>query len=638
MKKTILLLSCLFVFLLLFTACGGTTVTWVDADGTVLYTEELEKDATISERELPSDNDEWHYIKWTGIQGNGSVTYVAERVAKTKITWLDVDGSVLNTATIIPGEKVPVYGLPNDTDDWQYTRWAEASGANEITYTAERVAKIKVTWKDVDGKVLHSESITANAKVPQRALPDNTGKWVYTEWKQETSGNTVTCTAQAVPAKTVIWKDADGKELAKKFIPETESIPARALPTNSVKWDYTEWVETVSGTANKTYTYTAKGEPKISYFAGNVFQVVGADLLGNPISLGTGFVLNKDGWFITNYHVLESAYTARGVFEIRNAKTGESYTSLDIEQISYSDAKKDILIGKLKNYKSIVSYYQSIPLQTNYKVGETTYSVGYPQGVVKAEMHKGKVLDSLSGLAEKLYNGITYISSDSYIYHGSSGGILVNERLEVIGMTSIGLMEGNEFVLGASIEAFNYRMLVQTYAKDSALKDIADVLHPKIADYIKLFRSLKDRSDTELVTDDTGTYYLMTGKTESTNNTGQDYITSKAYRFYSTGEIIAERAGIWSNGHSRAELLYGDYFLGEGLDSFEYWFGYEWPNGTGYVVTSSNINYSEKVDLTLRSYPAGGIGGYEPSDGNIKYAKEQFNDFYENLATLLKNA
>ena len=50
--------------------------------------------------------------------------------------------------------------------------------------------------------------------------------------------------------------------------------------------------------------------------------------------------------------------------------------------------------------------------------------------------------------------------SDSYIAPGSSGGILINENFEVIGITTIGLYADNNktvYIAGGSIPTFIFK-------------------------------------------------------------------------------------------------------------------------------------------------------------------------------------
>ena len=138
-KKLILCFVCLIFALLLCTACGSVEVTWLDADGTILYVEDVQMGGSLPAKALPSDSDEWHYTQWRKILvGDKSLTYIADRVANQKVTWLDADGTELEQQRIPVGESIPEQTLPHDTEKWHYTGWSETKDGNEYTYVAER--------------------------------------------------------------------------------------------------------------------------------------------------------------------------------------------------------------------------------------------------------------------------------------------------------------------------------------------------------------------------------------------------------------------------------------------------------------------------------------------------------------------
>lgn len=622
-NKVTLFIGCIFLLLSCLVACSST-VSWLDADGEVIETMIPEEGQAIPNRPLPPDDDEWHYTGWKQEIHGGNTTYTAERIAKTKVIWQDADGTVLYTDSVIPGETPAVFNLPLDNEDWIYTGWQEETRDGELIYTAARIAKTKVYWRDTDGTLIHSESISPSSRIPDRDLPADSNAFVYTEWRKTESENTVTFTAQRVAAKTVIWRDADGTEIETQYLPLTQEIPQRDFPTNP-KWDYVKWERTVSGTV---YTYTAIGTPKTSYFAGNVFQIVATDLTENPISLGTGFVINSQGWFITNYHVLESACLAKGVFEIRNYKTNESYTTLSIEKISYFDKDKDIVIGRLENYASIANYYKNIPLQIRYNVGDVTYSVGYPEGTEKMEVHEGKVLRNVAGLKDKLYGGIDYVASDSYVAPGSSGGILVNDKLEVIGMVTRVLWDDNdEFVLSASIEAFNFQGLITSKSKTSMLQTITSVFYPELTEYADRLSKFKSNGNLELIEEEDIFFYKMELTETGTSSDGEKYTEKQIYLFYGNGYIVIDFQMEWESGEKREAMLYGNYM--DGLDSFHYAYAYEFANGSGYAVYSEKINYSSNSSLSLINYKMEGFGSFYPGPNNLSYARARFNEIYK---------
>ena len=572
LKKFTLCLVCLVFLLLTFTACS-TKVTWLDADGTLLYEEAVKKDESIPQKELPPDSNEWHYIQWNQLDtGKKEITFLADRVQKMHVVWLDGEGNVLYDEYVIEPD-ASSKELPKDTRDWHYTGWKQTAFGNESTFVADRVA------------------------------------------------NQVVC-----------WLDADGTSLAEEWIPVGQIIPDKELPKDTSAWHYTGWAESKKG---NEYTYTAERELKKEYFVGNVFQIVAKDLAGTPIATGTGFVFNKAGWFITNAHVMKDAYQAAAVFEIKNPATGESFTTLEIKEGSYVHYDKDIFIGKIDNYSKIANNYNYINLTTEHSVGDVTYSIGYPNSSVSMEIHKGKIEKDLSSLYDKLYSGISYIASSSYIAPGSSGGILVNDKAKVIGMTTLGWFDdNNNFKLGAAIEAYNYINYVNMLNSPiySNVQDIAILLHPDNKTFINFFRSFITWSNTKKVVEDDEVYYLCEWGNEGTNENSLDYTYEEYLAVSADGSIAYYQDFYWDNGDHREQAFYGVYSSQDEFDNFIYEFKYTWRSGGWYSLKSDNINYSENLNLTLRDYAKASSYGYTVNSGDIEYAKERFNSIYKWLS------
>lgn len=277
------------------------------------------------------------------------------------------------------------------------------------------------------------------------------------------------------------WFDVDGTLLYEEA---TNGQPSKyALPNDNEKWDYIEWQQ-------NTNDYYAYCMPQKSYFIGNVFQIVVMDL---DVSYGVGsaFVLNDEGWFITNAHVMENAYKAQAIFEIPNERTGESFTYFNINEGVYYNSDKDIYIGKIENYHSIKNYYKNIPVSSNYKIGDVTYSIGYPNATALMEINEGVGVMEYATLADKLYGGNTYIYSTSYIAPGSSGGVLLNKNLEVIGITTKGLTIDEEFIVGAAITTFNFKNLLSNISHAN-LVTLEERFHNDKTTTINLFKGVRN--------------------------------------------------------------------------------------------------------------------------------------------------
>lgn len=333
---------------------------------------------------------------------------------------IDADGTIIKTVDISSAEfDVDRFPLPEDTENWHYTKWIKAEAGDGFILKAERVKKTKIVWKNYDGTVIEETSIIDGEDVPTKQLPSGDEKWSYTEWESS---------------------EEDGAKI-----------------------------------------FTALKVPNVNYFIGNVFQIVVNDSDGNPLGVGSGFVINDEGWFVTNDHVMNGASSATAYFDIKNTSTGNKYTQLNIIGGVYNNSEKDIFIGKLEGYEKIKKHYNEFDFTEQYETGEISYTVGYPNSSVKIEINSGKILEEYSDIYDKI-NGIYYVLSDSYIAPGSSGGILINEKFEIIGITTIGLYADNNkqiYQAGGSVPTFVFISLFKNLY-ESNLKNLDDIYKNKL--------------------------------------------------------------------------------------------------------------------------------------------------------------
>ena len=437
--------------------------------------------------------------------------------------------------------------------------------------------------------------------------------------------------------QTYYWYDADGTLLWQETVELGEASPYYPLPLDDEKWDYTKWV--YGDSENERIAYRT---PKESYFCGNVFQIIIQDLGEQPIATGSAFVFNRDGWFITNAHVMENAYFAQAIFNIPNSESGESFTYLTINSGTYYHLDKDIYIGKIDDYSKIESYYKEFTFNSNYKIGEKTYSIGYPNSSTDLKINEGKVTNTWSNIYDKLYSGNSYVCSSSYISHGSSGGILVNRNFEIIGITTLGWMDDNDnFISGAAISTFNFSNLLQN-TNEQELITLQERFHNDEKAFIGLFNDMKsdeaDGTTKKVFLDDDTLAYQYEVSEEGINDDEIKYIRKTSFLVSTDGYISYETEFYWSDGGRRNIKFYGYYDHQKGFANFQYDFKYTWSSGTYYTIKCTNINYSPTLSLTLNQcYVYDHSYGYTPSDENITYVKEQFNYVYENMVDMMKN-
>ncbi|MBR2020236.1 MAG: trypsin-like peptidase domain-containing protein [Clostridia bacterium] len=373
---------------------------------------------------------------------------------KYYIIWMDTDGTLLECTVVDSDFDPSLRDLPADNEQWQYTDWNVIKSGNKIECTALRLKKSKIQWIDADGIILKEENIViADSTEPSYPLPQDSENWHYTEWIKSVTSDGVRYNAKRVPKEKYIWKDTDGTVLKEVSIVQGQEIPTLDLPANDEKWRYIQWDFVIE---NEVHVYTAERTPNSSYFEGNVFQIVVKDVEGTPLGTGSGFIINEDGWFITNNHVMEGASSAIAFFDIKDQSSGSRYTQLNILGGIFHSSEKDIFIGKLDGYEKIQSHYKNIKFTEEYVIGEKSYTVGYPNSSVQMEINAGVLLEEYSDIYDKI-NGIYYILSDSYIAPGSSGGILINENFKVIGITTIGLYADDNkqiYTAGGSVPTF----------------------------------------------------------------------------------------------------------------------------------------------------------------------------------------
>lgn len=372
-----------------------------------------------------------------------------------------------------------------------------------------------------------------------------------------------------------------------------------------------------------------KVDPAKDLFVGNVMQIVAKNLGEQPVSVGSGFVFNKEGWFITNSHVMEDAYYADAYFEIPNAELGETVTRLKILQGAVNNPTKDFFIGKIDGYDKISSYYRDFDFSTEYQIDDITFSVGYPNATPFMEIHRGWVCSDVPYFPDKL-NGVTYIDSSSYIAPGSSGGVLMNEKLQVIGLTTAHIEIGNAWY-DASVSTYNFMNEIDT-VPNYALYNLMELIHGDDKEYINLFEEIKyDNSYLSSVDKNGCVSFIKINKGEGVNPDNTAYSYEESYLFDSNYYMQLSTDYYWASGGRRKINLYGYWNPVFGFSSFVYEMKYTYKSGSYYTVKSSKINFSENIELTLNNYVIDKSYSITITDEDITYAKMQFNSIYKTL-------
>ena len=165
----------------------------------------------------------------------------------------------------------------------------------------------------------------------------------------------------------------------------------------------------------------------------SVLKLSTFDIFGDPVATGSGFVMFDNRTLITNYHVMEDAYTM-------TAESDEGYQYY-ITGIKTADKKKDIAIMQFSAPTVMTPLTYSLD---GIKRGERVTAIGSPVGL-KNSVSMGNI----SYVFKEA--DVNWIQTTAPISHGSSGGALFNEEGEVIGVTSATRSDGQNINFAINI-------------------------------------------------------------------------------------------------------------------------------------------------------------------------------------------
>jgi S1-C subfamily serine protease len=181
------------------------------------------------------------------------------------------------------------------------------------------------------------------------------------------------------------------------------------------------YLESAPGVVQVTSTTVVEGEP--NPFFGNPFSP------GRQTqrSLGSGFVIDKDGHIITNYHVVEDAQSVDVSFsnqETMQARILGVDPSTDIAVLKVDARSRALTPLKLGDSDSV-------------KVGDSVVAIGNPFGLERSIT--AGIVSALQRqiVAPNRFSAIDHvIQTDAPINHGNSGGPLLNAQGQVIGVNA----------------------------------------------------------------------------------------------------------------------------------------------------------------------------------------------------------
>lgn len=186
-----------------------------------------------------------------------------------------------------------------------------------------------------------------------------------------------------------------------------------------------------SGSSGSSGTSGTSVQQGTALKSGQTGMVLIDTVLNGGEGAGTGMILSEDGYVLTNYHVVEGSTEVK----VTDTTSGKQYTG----EVVGHDQTQDVALVKLKDASGLK------PVQTSsdaVSTGDQVSAIGNASGEGYLRQLTGKVTATdqsittqaeATSAGEKLNN---LIQTDADVVPGYSGGALVNESGQVVGMTT----------------------------------------------------------------------------------------------------------------------------------------------------------------------------------------------------------
>ena len=168
-----------------------------------------------------------------------------------------------------------------------------------------------------------------------------------------------------------------------------------------------------------------------------------------PGGLGSGFIINEDGFLITNFHVIEQE-TLISV-EVFHQKNGQ------FERTNYKEVRivalnkfQDLALLKIEDKNAPKFSFVSLGDSEALVVGDRVFAIGSPLGLERT------VTEGILSTKTRQLQGTLYLQTTAQINPGNSGGPLFSLQGEVVGVTNMKMTFGEGLGFAIPVESVKY--------------------------------------------------------------------------------------------------------------------------------------------------------------------------------------
>lgn len=185
----------------------------------------------------------------------------------------------------------------------------------------------------------------------------------------------------------------------------------------------------------------------------------------NKYATGTGVMMSEDGYLITNAHVIEGAVEATITFY-----NNEKYTA---RLVGY-DFGQDLAVLKIDAYSEDRKFPTAEFSDSDLvKVGDLSYAIGNPLGSDYRLTFTDGMISAVNRVLQVENKPLILLQTTAPINSGNSGGALLNEYGQVVGITTIKIMSDEETIegMGLALPSKRVQQVVQRLLRGESIEE-----------------------------------------------------------------------------------------------------------------------------------------------------------------------
>jgi serine protease Do len=254
--------------------------------------------------------------------------------------------------------------------------------------------------------------------------------------------------ATAVLAEEVVLKG--GSTIQAPILKQTDDSTVLDLGYDVIRIPHNQILETRENTAVEgtvpsvsNRLYTIQMPERITTAEAAKLYAPAVVVVKSAAGLGSGFFINKEGYLITNFHVIAGEKKISVTQFLQEGQILRRVVYKEVEIVATAPFH-DLAVLRLIDPDADITPVVFAP-EERLGIGETVFAIGNPLGLERT------VTEGVLSQTHRNFGGILYLQVDAPVNPGNSGGPLFNARGQVIGIINMGVptMEGLNFAIPA---------------------------------------------------------------------------------------------------------------------------------------------------------------------------------------------